>query len=71
MSIPGVYVRRRQVNQLRAQQMAADRELARAIAPSVVWAEPAAKPKGHCPKCGKHIGRGIHWHQKKCNGNPR
>lgn len=25
-------------------------------------------PKGVCPKCGKHIGRGIHRHVKVCKG---
>jgi hypothetical protein len=23
-------------------------------------------PKGTCPKCGKHIGRGLHFHVKAC-----
>lgn len=22
--------------------------------------------KGECPHCGKHIGKGIHWHKKYC-----
>jgi hypothetical protein len=26
--------------------------------------------KGDCPKCGKHIGRGIHNHAKACDGHP-
>jgi len=26
----------------------------------------AATPKGHCPKCGKHIGRGVAFHMKAC-----
>lgn len=30
--------------------------------------EPVAK--GACPKCGKHIGKGLHMHEKSCNGNP-
>ncbi len=25
-------------------------------------------PKGHCPKCKRHIGRGIHRHVKACRG---
>lgn len=25
-------------------------------------------PKGTCPKCGKHIGRGLHFHVKSCEG---
>ena len=25
--------------------------------------------KGQCPKCLKHIGRGVHFHVNKCNGN--
>ncbi len=28
--------------------------------------EPAQK--GVCPKCNKHIGRGVHFHAKKCRG---
>ncbi len=28
----------------------------------------AALPKGQCPKCGKHIGRGSHFHIAKCEG---
>lgn len=24
--------------------------------------------KGECPKCGKHIGRGVFFHMKGCNG---
>lgn len=32
--------------------------------------EPAIETpaKGHCPKCGKHIGRGIGFHKKRCEG---
>ena len=30
-------------------------------------AEPVAK--GHCRKCGKHIGRGVRFHEKACKGN--
>jgi hypothetical protein len=41
---------------------------------SVYVPEPAKKmPKGHCRHCGKHIGRGIAFHEKRCaeinNGN--
>lgn len=25
-------------------------------------------PKGHCPKCGKHIGKGLHFHRRACKG---
>lgn len=25
-------------------------------------------PKGHCRKCGAHIGRGVAFHEKACNG---
>lgn len=24
--------------------------------------------KGVCSKCGKHIGRGLHFHEKACQG---
>ena len=27
-----------------------------------------SQPKGVCPKCLKHIGRGVHFHAKKCKG---
>ncbi len=29
-----------------------------------------ADDKGACPKCGKHIGKGVHFHVKVCNGHP-
>lgn len=25
-------------------------------------------PKGDCPHCGEHIGRGVYSHAKKCEG---
>jgi hypothetical protein len=32
-------------------------------------AAPAVEaPKGTCPKCGKHIGRGLHFHTRSCTG---
>lgn len=31
-------------------------------------AEPAVVPKGHCAKCGLHIGRGVKLHEKRCEG---
>lgn len=32
-------------------------------------AQPQAEvEKGTCPKCGKHIGKGIHFHVKACDG---
>ena len=24
--------------------------------------------KGTCPKCGRHIGKGIHFHVRNCSG---
>lgn len=27
-------------------------------------------PKGHCPRCAKHIGRGLHFHMRSCRGDP-
>lgn len=31
--------------------------------------KPAPKtPKGVCPKCGKHIGKGIAGHKRACKG---
>lgn len=29
-----------------------------------------ADEKGSCPKCGRHIGKGIHLHLKACDGHP-
>lgn len=26
--------------------------------------------KGVCQKCGRHIGRGLHFHTKACKGDP-
>ena len=25
--------------------------------------------RGHCSKCGKKIGKGVHFHEKACRGN--
>jgi hypothetical protein len=39
--------------------------------PVAVWAEPdkpAWTPPGCCPKCGKHIGRGMRGHAVNCDG---
>lgn len=42
----------------------------------VSFEKPAPKPqtapvlKGTCPKCGKHIGRGIAFHVKRCDDRP-
>ena len=30
---------------------------------------PVIAPKGCCPKCGKHIGKGIYFHVKACKGD--
>lgn len=30
---------------------------------------PVPVAKGECPKCGKYIGRGVHFHLKACNGD--
>lgn len=41
---------------------------------AVVWAEPPSEevlpdvPKGSCQKCGKHIGKGLHFHTRSCKG---
>ena len=32
--------------------------------------EPKAEEKGACPKCGRHIGKGVHLHVKACDGHP-
>jgi hypothetical protein len=31
---------------------------------------PKTEDKGVCPKCGRHIGKGIHFHMKACDGHP-
>lgn len=33
----------------------------------IVHTKPATLP-GQCPKCEKHIGRGVHIHAKHCSG---
>lgn len=39
-------------------------------APEPVFLRPEPERKvGHCPKCDKYIGRGLHFHVKHCNGN--
>lgn len=25
--------------------------------------------KGTCPKCGKHVGKGVHFHVRSCDGD--
>lgn len=29
---------------------------------------PTTLPKGQCPKCGRHIGRGVGLHAMRCKG---
>jgi len=36
------------------------------VSPPEVPVKPV--PKGTCPKCGKHVGRGVHFHAKRCKG---
>lgn len=32
--------------------------------------KPDTKPaKGTCSKCGEHIGRGVHFHERTCDGS--
>lgn len=32
-------------------------------------AQAGAQPtKGTCPKCGKHVGKGVHFHAMACDG---
>jgi len=56
-------VRRREALRERAQQEGP-------VAPiSVQWAEPAVRAKaGHCPRCGKHVGRAVRAHTRYCDG---
>lgn len=45
-----------------------EREIAERRAREIAkYAEPE-KPKGVCSKCGKYIGRGLHFHEKACKG---
>jgi len=30
----------------------------------------AATTKGECPKCGRKLGKGGHFHVRNCTGNP-
>jgi hypothetical protein len=36
------------------------------LPPEHEQAKPAPVTKGHCPHCGKKIGRGLHFHMKAC-----
>lgn len=45
-----------------------DEELAESPAQRKARMARLAVPKGTCPKCGEHIGKGIHFHMKACNG---
>ncbi len=31
---------------------------------------PQEADKGTCPKCGKHVGKGVHFHVRFCDGDP-
>lgn len=76
------FLRRRQLSRLRAADAAATRaapgprvmewrdivsaaEVERAIEATEVLPD---VPKGHCPKCGEHIGKGLHFHRRACRG---
>lgn len=37
--------------------------------PKKASADPHQTEKGTCPKCGKHVGKGIHFHVKNCDVN--
>lgn len=45
-----------------------DEELAETPAQRKARLAAPVVPKGTCPKCGEHIGKGIHFHVKACNG---
>lgn len=30
----------------------------------------APEIKGHCPKCGRKLGKGGHFHVRHCDGHP-
>lgn len=45
-----------------------DEELAETPAERADRIKAAKTPKGVCHKCGKHIGKGIAFHTKACNG---
>jgi len=35
---------------------------------SEAFKEAEAKKRGVCPKCERHIGRGVHFHVRACKG---
>lgn len=43
-----------------------DEELAETPAQRKARLQAPATPKGVCPKCNEHIGRGLHMHMKAC-----
>lgn len=57
--------RRRQRNRMLAMTVGRNSDDIR-VTVSVPTVEPV--PKGHCRKCGRHIGRGVMLHAKKCKG---
>lgn len=41
------------------------------LAPTLAMTNPAAaqaRKPGHCVKCGQHIGRGLPFHERRCQG---
>lgn len=53
-------------NGLNQRIAALKRELARMECVTVT--PPVRRTPGHCLVCGKHIGRGLHFHEKACRG---
>ena len=67
-------MRRRQINQLRAAGLlppvsAHLRPVWEAQHVAVIPEPPQAPEKGTCRKCGLKVGRGVHFHERSCNGN--
>lgn len=68
-------MRRRQINQMRAAGLlppvsaylrpAWEAAQATVDAPEIL---PAPVDPGCCKKCGRHIGRGVRFHERACNG---
>lgn len=63
-------MRRRLLNQMRAAGLLPPVSAQPAVEQTVP--APQERPaKGVCKRCGRLIGRGLHFHERSCDGNPR
>ncbi len=57
------FTMRRRLQEIMRQQ---DQDTYTGLPPMKMLEPIKSVPKGYCSKCGKHIGRGVHFHEKAC-----